>query len=173
MPTLVTGFLAFGRFAENPSARLAESLGRPFELIEVAFAAADECIDRLAADAAHFDRLLMLGVRGDGSAIHLERVARNLIGPSPDVRGEARPGPIDPAGAAQMRTTLFDSPVPDTQFSDDAGSYLCNYAYYRALCRLPGKQVGFVHVPPVEAVPLEEQRRRLLRLLEILEASHG
>lgn len=172
----VTGFLPFGDHAVNPSALLAESCGRPFEVLEVSFAAVDRFLTRLASGPFPPDVLLMLGLRGGGTTIDLEVVARNHVGAAPDMRGETRgPGPIDPDGRELLTTTLVDALPPTvTGFfsaSDDAGCYLCNYIYYRALRLLPApRRVGFVHVPPPEAMPFDEQRHRLLHVLAAAEA---
>ena len=170
--TLLTGFTAFGRFGVNPSALLAQSSERPFELLEVSYAAVDGFLTRLASRSGSFERLLMLGVRGGGTTIEIERVARNHVGAEPDVRGETRgPGPIDAAGPELLPGTLIDSPLSGAVSpSDDAGCYLCNYAYYRALRRFPRKRVGFVHVPPEEVMPLAVQRERVARLIRRVEA---
>ena len=169
--TLVTGFRLFGGHAVNPSALLAESSGRRFEVLEVAFDAVDQFLGRLGADAASFDRLVMLGLRGDGRTIDIERVARNQIGPTPDVRGVVRgPGPIEGAAFEMLRGTVPDRlPVAAASFSDDAGCYLCNYIYYRALRCFPSKRVAFVHVPPLDVMPLDAQLRELAALLEAME----
>jgi pyrrolidone-carboxylate peptidase len=58
---------------------------------------------------------------------------------------------------------------PSFANSDNAGCYLCNYVYYRALRRFPAKRVGFVHVPPLDVMPLDAQRERLAHLLSALE----
>jgi pyroglutamyl-peptidase len=169
--TLVTGFLAFGQFDVNPSSLLARSLDRRFELIEVSFAAVDEFVERLASDDG-FDRLLMLGVAGDRGAIKIERCARNWIGDIPDVRGEIRgPALIDPAGPDRLPLTPFEPAIgcETLGLSDDAGCYLCNYAYYRALRRLPHKRIAFIHVPPVERIPLDAQRVALIQLIDAME----
>ena len=168
--TFVTGFAAFGRFTVNPAALLAQSLGRRFEVLEVAFAAVDDFVERLAADDS-FDRLLMIGVAGDREIIKLERLATNTIGEGADVRGMVRgPGPIEPAAPQVLISTLFEPPpqIP-LATSDDAGCYLCNYAYYRALRRLPHRRIGFVHVPPLEAMSMEAQRSAMTRLIEAIE----
>ena len=169
--TLVTGFLPFGGFAVNPAALLAGSLGRPFELIEVSFAAVDAFLDRVATADEEFDRLVMLGLRGGGTVINLEHLARNHVGPEPDVRGVIRgPGPVDPSGPETVRTTLFDgTALASGTPSVDAGCYLCNYIYYRALRRLSGTRVGFVHVPPTSVMPLQVQRQHLATLLDLIE----
>lgn len=171
--TLVIGFLAFGRFRVNPSALLAQSCGRPFELLEVSYAAVDGFLDRVAVAHGTFDRLLMLGLRGRGTTVELERLARNHVGAEPDVRGVTRgPAPIEPGAPDVLPTTLVcATPEMPPSFSDDAGCYLCNYIYYGALRRLPGKRVGFVHVPPEDVMPLDEQRRVLFRLIASVESS--
>jgi pyroglutamyl-peptidase len=181
--TLVTGFLAFGEFAVNPSALLAESSDRPFRLIEVAYAAADEAIAQL--NPAHFDRLLMIGVDGRTSPMRLEQVARNRVGARPDVRGfspctgsDARMSvAIDREGPDLLLGTLWqDYPAlaadtPHRRPGDDAGTYLCNYIYYRALARFGATcAVGFVHVPPLDRVPLPVQQQVLREILQIIEA---
>ena len=165
--TFITGFLPFGGFEVNPSALLAESLGRRFEVLEVSFAAVDAFLDRLAADAPLFDNLLMLGLRASGTGIDVERLARNRIGPDPDARGEARgPGAIEPDAPLFLTTTLVGlRALNGFSPSDDAGSYLCNYVYYRALRLFPDKRVGFVHLPPLTVLPVDVQRRRIRQLV--------
>ena len=174
---LVTGFLPFGDHVINPSALLAESCGRPFTRLEVSFAAVDEFLAHVASAPARPDVLLMLGLRGGGTTIDLETVARNHVGPSPDMRGEVRgPGPIDRGGPAVVPGRLFDAVLVPERFtpSDDAGCYLCNYVYYQALRRLPPSvRVGFVHVPPLDALPLDAQRRALGHLLQLVEVQPG
>src|SRR3954466_3877335 len=124
--TLVNGFLPWGGCPENPSALLAETCGRPFELLEVSFAAVDDFLDRLATTSNSFDRLLMLGLRGSGTVVELERLARNHVGADPDVRGDTRgPGSIEPSGPEVLPTTLFDAPpAREISVSDDAGCYV-------------------------------------------------
>lgn len=171
---LVTGFLAFGDVVENPSALLAERCGARHALLEVAYDAVDAFLNGLC-DAPPPQVLLMLGVARRAGEIRLERTARNKVGPLPDVRGQARPpGEIEPGAPAEIAGTLFNPhfAASGMSFSDDAGDYLCNYIYYRALRRLPqSTRVGFVHVPPLEAVPLDIQHRTLTGLLDALRQS--
>lgn len=173
--TLVTGFLAFEGFDVNPSALLAPRSGRRFELIEVSYAAVDQFIDRL--DPASFDIWLIMGVAGNSSRMRLEMFGRNVIGARMDVTGEATAGEIDPAGPAQIAGTLWSSPTfaLETEArrpSDDAGDYLCNYIYYRALRRFDGagKRIGFLHVPPLERMPMERQLAELDEILRQIES---
>ncbi len=173
--TLVTGFLPFGRFEVNPSAALAESCGRPHLLLEVAYDAVDHFVDELPLDS--FDRLLMIGVCGHATGMQLELSAKNVVGDLADVRGKVLgPNFIEHGGPPNLHTTLWDPLTPppavplDLHASDDAGTYVCNYAYYRALRRLaPEKHVGFLHLPPIEVMPIERQQKILAELLDYLE----
>ncbi|HYO08290.1 MAG TPA: hypothetical protein VER17_04915 [Tepidisphaeraceae bacterium] len=180
--TLVTGFGAFGQFDINPSALLAQTAGRPHVLLEVAFDAVDAFLSQAAKDRSlhgSFDRLLMLGVAGGASTFRLEQLARNHVGESPDVRGRSLPaGAIEPAGPDVLPTTLWQpahlaAAGESAVSSDSAGTYLCNYAYYRALRLLPEKRVGFLHVPPLEAIPLDRQREVLAGMLQAIEPPAG
>ena len=55
--------------------------------------------------------------------------------------------------------------------SDDAGRFVCNYLYYCSLAH--GVPCVFVHVPPVERVPLEAQVETLARLRGYLVGAVG
>jgi pyrrolidone-carboxylate peptidase len=90
-----------------------------------------------------------------------------------DVRGEVRrPATIIADGPARLESTLFmsafDHPF-DYGFSENAGTYLCNYIYYRALHELRDKRVGFVHVPPLARLPLDQQCQQISRLLAAID----
>lgn len=168
---LITGFTAFGRFAANPAEaiarRVAERLGARFEPLEVSYAAAEALVDRLAP--APPARWVMIGVAGDSAAVRVERVARNRVGPSADVRGVVRgPGSIDPGRPDVIAGTLLPSagPLPEhCAFSDDAGDYLCNFLYWLALTRLPQTPAAFVHVAPTDRLSEDAQVLAVLELL--------
>lgn len=174
--TFITGFLAFEGFDVNPSALLAERSGRRFELIEVSYGAADQFIDGL--DPGSFDVWLIMGVAGRSTRMRIEMVGRNVIGQRMDVTGLATAGAIDPDGPVQIAGTLWTSPTFASETdarrpSDDAGDYLCNYIYYRALRQFEGtgKRIGFLHVPPLENMPLERQVAELHEILREIESS--
>lgn len=162
MNVFATGFGPFLGNDDNPSAALAESCGLPFRVLPVTFRAVEEFL----ASAPEFDALLMLGLAsGDQDPrLRLEMVARNVVGPTPDAEGVVGgPGPIAPFAPRQLGATLFRVPElvaesPHWRPSVDAGSYLCNYSLFRALQTWPSRAVGFVHVPPVEVMPLAVQR---------------
>ena|SRR5687768_10369278 len=167
--TLVTGFLGFGRFIMNPSAELARTCGRQFELLEVSYAAADAFVASL--HTRNFDRFLMLGVCGHATRPKLERVARNRVNGDSDVSGVVRgPGPIDQTAPDVLTSTLLIDGLCDA--SDDAGAYLCNYLFFRVAQALQAShemRFGFLHVPPADVMPLDAQRAALERLLDQVE----
>jgi pyroglutamyl-peptidase len=160
---LVTAFTSFGRFSVNPSALLAERLGVPFQLLEVSYVAADLFVASL--DENDFDLAIHLGVAGNSSDFRLETVARNRLDAIPDVRGHIPMKLlIDDTAPAALNGTLWPAellahPPASVIPSDDAGGYLCNYLYFRILQRFPHKEIGFLHVPPLEKIGLDEQER--------------
>ena len=175
--TLVTGFLGFGRFAVNPAAELAQTCGRPFHLIEVAYAAADAFVD--SVDLTSFDRVILLGVAGESDRFRLEHVAHNVIGPHADVRGIVPDRQwIDAIGEPTLVTSLWQpeylEALSDLTRSDHAGDYLCNYLYYRMLRRFGQTcRIGFLHVPPSPSDRINAVSQRVVfgRLLDRLEAA--
>lgn len=174
MRTFVTGFGPFGTVTDNPSGRLAEGCGRPFEVLEVAYDAADAFLARL--DPEGFDTLLMLGVATARDRIMPELMARNWKGEVPDVRGKSLPGPIEEGEPLLLESTLWNAHLvaglsvsPGLFASMDAGNYLCNYLSYRAMRRFPERRVGFLHVPPFEKVPQEAQAATLAQILAAVE----
>jgi len=169
---LITGFGPFGEVADNPSGELARTSGHENVVLPVSFRAVDEFIDSLVSNPPEV--LLMLGVAAKRDSFSIELVARNLVGALPDVEGMAYgPGPLDPAVPFQLGTTLwraeeFLSQAGQWSPSADAGDYLCNYIYFRALQKLPDSRVGFLHVPPYSVLDLSGQRDVFGSILERL-----
>ncbi|MCA9560387.1 MAG: hypothetical protein KC583_17680 [Myxococcales bacterium] len=95
--------------------------------------------------------------------MQVERVARNRCAPRADHLGC---GPatdaVVPSGPPTLPTRLpwADLIDADVGVSDDAGDYLCNLVFYRALHDLALPRVGFVHVP---AAPDAAAVRRLVK----------
>lgn len=176
--TLVTGFGPFGTIEENPSALLAEGCGRPFKILEVCFESASAWLDELHGDM--FDRLLMIGVNGKATHMHVEMFAHNRIGNTPDVHGTMRPGFIRQDGAAILGATLWDGtalqgPEPllgsrHLRMNFSAGEFLCNFLSYEALLRFPDKRVGFLHVPTFQTLEADDQGHILAAILAEIEA---
>ncbi len=173
--TLVTGFGPFGEVKQNPSSFLAENCGRPFELLEVSYEAVVDFFGSL--DRQRFDSLVLLGVNAKAKRMEIELVARNVICETPDVRGQVpscklvRPGEV-PALASTLwagRLLTAEGLGQRCELSGDAGGYLCNFSFYEALRTFPDKQVGFLHVPSANTMPLDVQLEELMRILEIIE----
>lgn len=158
MRWLVTGYGPFEDVVDNVSARVAAGLGGTFEILEVSYAAVDEFISGL--DPASFDAWLALGHAKSETRLRVETLGRNEICMRPDVRGEGRLGTPIRDGASNLRATLWDGidlEGGDWFLSDNAGGYLCNYVLYRGLETFPDRLVGFIHLPPAEAMTVEDQ----------------
>ncbi len=167
----VTGFGPFGNVVENPSSKLASTSGARFQILEVSFEAVDRFLNEL--DPNSFEILFLMGVAADRDNLSTEMFGRNFSGRHPDVTGNVRFGPIDSSGILLLPTTLWTAhEVADwivelpVRTSYDAGEYLCNYIYYRALEKFPSKRVGFLHVPSEQKLALSAQAMALTRILD-------
>ncbi len=154
---LVTGFGPFAATDDNPSAVVAELLGWPFAVLPVSYEEVDDWHESNLQEPPEV--LVHLGY-AKRLRITPERVAKNQIGSSPDVHGFCKPGPISGLGAdlvgnlwqVALRRSFIEG---ITEWSDDAGDYLCNYIYYQSLRRLPHCRVGFIHLPGFDVIPRE------------------
>ncbi len=155
---LVTGFGPFPGVDENPTAWLARGLdgatlaGRRVagRALPTAWAEAWPTL-RAAVAAVEPRALIMLGVATGRARIEVERVARNRCAARVDHAGCGPDGDaVVLGGPATLPTRLpwRDLVGADVGVSDDAGDYLCNLVFYRALHDLALPLVGFVHVPP-------------------------
>lgn len=180
---LLTGFEPFDGVPVNPSGEIARSLdGARLEratgasvraraaVLPVSFARTPGALAHaLAALATPPVALLSLGVHR-GPEFRLERRARATFhSEKPDNDGalglgERAPGPAEriariDLGAAE--TALRGAGAAATMLSDDAGGYLCERAYRAGLDHAEegGFPALFLHVPPLEFVPLEHQVR--------------
>lgn len=178
MKVLLLGFGPFPGAPLNPSAVLVRSLARrrrpaladvvrTSHVLATAYMAVDRDLPKLFAQEP--DIVLMFGLAARRRHLCVETRARNAISVLfPDARGH-RPDTsrIVPGGPAALRGTapfpallaaLRRSHMP-ARLSRDAGRYLCNYAYWRALERGSGLKplVQFIHIPPVRLGP---RRRR-------------
>jgi pyroglutamyl-peptidase len=167
MRVVIAGFGPFHGAPSNPSGRLATALAcrrRPaFAGINVTshvFATAYEAVDRDLPKllARKPDVLVIFGLAGRRRHVCIETRARNARSTLfPDVSGW-RPdrAAIDPGQRAltgnapfpRLLNALRRTALP-ARLSRDAGAYLCNYAYWRALESVRGGRplVQFVHIP--------------------------
>jgi pyroglutamyl-peptidase len=193
---LLTGFGPFPGAPFNPSAALANALvrrrrpalagiERAAHVFATTYVAVDRDLPKLFAQKP--DIVLMFGLAGRRRYLCIETRTRNavsLIFPDADGRRPQR-GVITLRGpAARNGNAPFASLAGATRtgawrahLSRDAGRYLCNYAYWRALEHARGGRplVQFVHVPPVRTTPRPRRRSRkssptLGQLLQTAEA---
>jgi pyroglutamyl-peptidase len=196
MRVLITGFGPFPRAPFNPSALVAKALVRRRRpalagLVRDAhvFATAYACIDRELPRlfAQQPDVVLMFGLAGRARELRIETRARNATSPLLPDAGKYRPqhGTIE-LGAPAVRRGLAPfarlaaaarSRAARVRLSRDAGTYLCNYAYWRALAVASGSRplILFVHIPlvPATARPRRRRKRRPLSLAQIIGAGEN
>ena len=178
---LITGFGRFPGAPFNPSAPLARAvamrrrpafadLRRVVHIFETSYAAVDRDLPKLMAQHKP-DIVLMFGLAGRTPFVRIETRARNARSVLfPDVTGyqpttrEIVPGRPPLRGAAPFTRLLAAARASRTpaRLSRDAGRYLCNYVYWRALeaSRSGTPLAQFVHVPPVARNPRRPGRKR-------------
>lgn len=168
---LVTGFRPFPGAPVNPTTALVRRLARRADLaadIHLAvhvfatrYAVVDRALPRLLAKQRP-DALVMFGVATRARAVRIETRARNRIGAHADaggairgpgsiLRGAPRDLPLRAPAVALLRAAGRGG-LP-ARLSRNAGDYLCNYAFWQALCakRHRPALVAFVHVPALSA----------------------
>ena len=169
---LLTGFEPFSGQPFNASAegvRLLCETGELGERADVSWSVLpvvyDEAARRLEEAIVEFEPRVVISVGiCDEACYRLERVAHNLDDTEvPDNRGEVRrcrriieAGPDSyeaPYPHAELARRLQEKGLP-WRFSDSAGGFLCNHAFYH-LCHLAASATNgihcatFLHVPPL------------------------
>jgi pyroglutamyl-peptidase len=194
MRILITGFGPFPGAPFNPSADLAKALARrrrpalagidrATHVFATTYASVDRELPKLFAQKPKPDIVLMFGVAGRRRQLCIETRARNAVSLLfPDASGyQPRHGVIKLRGPAALTgrapfARLAGAAGPKARLSRDAGRYLCNYVYWRALehARGPRPLVQFVHIPLVNTKPLPRRRAKrsptLAQLLKPAEA---
>jgi pyroglutamyl-peptidase len=171
MRVLITGFGPFPGAPFNPSAALAKALARrrrpavagierTVHVFATTYASVDRDLPKLFAQKPKLDIVLMFGVAGRRRQLCIETRARNAVSLLfPDAGGHRpRRGVIKlhgPAALAGNAPFARLAGAAGTRLSRDAGRYLCNYVYWRALEQVRGTRplVQFVHIPPVGTKP--------------------
>ena len=178
---LITGFGRFPGAPYNPSGPLARALARRrrpafaglrriVHIFEVSYAAVDRELPQLIA-AHEPDIVLMFGLAVRTPHVRIETQARNARSILfPDVRGyrpQARvilPGATARGGSAPFTRLLAAARASrtPTRLSRDAGRYLCNYIYWRALeaSRSGTPLTQFIHIPPVPGLPRRPGKKK-------------
>lgn len=170
---LITGFGRFPGAPTNPTVAIATRLARAgrrrgMNCVAHVFATTYASVDRElpALIATHRpDAILMFGLAARRRHVSIELVARNRMSTwFPDAAGMVPPRAaiVTGAGASVRGLVPFSTLLAaaratrvKTIVSRDAGNYLCNYVYWRALesAAAPDgpRRVVFVHVPRVAA----------------------
>jgi pyroglutamyl-peptidase len=173
---LITGFGPFPGAPFNPSAALAKALARrrrpalagierATHVFATTYASVDRDLPKLFAQKP--DVVLMFGVAGRRRQLCIETRARNAVSLLfPDASGrKPHHGVIKLHGPAALTgnapfARLASAAGPRARLSRDAGNYLCNYIFWRALEQVRGTRplVQFVHIPPVDGQPRPRRR---------------
>jgi pyroglutamyl-peptidase len=172
MKIILTGFEPFGGSEVNSSWETAVRVGQlaPKEvcveslLLPVSFVRAGKMI-REALREKRTDVLIMLGQRGKGESIDIERIAINMMDVSnPDNDGyhpqertivdEGEAAYFSNLPVKTLRDALLQKGIP-ARVSNSAGLYVCNSTYYNALNEIYDQglstKVVFVHLPKISA----------------------
>jgi pyroglutamyl-peptidase len=198
LKVLIGGFGRFPGAPFNPSGLVATALARRrrpaladtrrlAHVFAVRYADVDRELPALLAREQP-DIVLLFGLASRARHLRIEEIARNRMSVLfPDAGGfrPARPA-ITPGRAAQRNPRPLTRLVEAARDvgvraapSRNAGSYLCNYIYWRALEAARGaggpRLVAFVHVPPVKrkARPTSSKRRGGYRVDDLVRASEA
>lgn len=178
---LVTGFGPFPGARFNPTAPLMRTLARlrrpvfgdvriVTHVFPTRYAAVDTELPALI-EKYRPDIVLMFGLAARTRHVRVEMLARNARAMTPDASGFSGGARAIAAGAAPARKGI----APFVQLlraaltrgvrarlSRNAGHYLCNYAYWRALeaAEKPGGPglVAFIHVPKTQSPGIPSAR---------------
>jgi len=168
MAIVVTGFGPFGEHTTNASweaVRLLPEMCKGFktpvkvEEIPVEYAWVEKQNESRWKDAAF---TVHVGVSGRDSVVTLECGAHNTGYCKPDIASMCPKGECCVEGAEDEASTclnmdhLLEQAIKagsesgiDFQLSNDAGRYLCDFVYFRALHCSAGRAL-FIHVPPLD-----------------------
>lgn len=155
---LLTAFGPFNKFIVNPSQLVLENiqvqLGEKnvtYKLLDVSYQDVDKFSQELDE---HFSLIIHMGVATDAIKMRLELLARNNV-QGLDVLGHELPV-LTISDDGQNLLTNFPKKIIDSiavsyksaiVLSDDAGSYLCNYIYYKSLQKMEThSHVLFIHI---------------------------
>ncbi len=180
---LVTGFGPFPGAPFNPTGPLVGRLSRKrhpalanVRIVPHIFTTSYECVDgELPALIARHrpEALLMFGLATRSRHVRIETLARNTLSAIPDASGRVAAASQIDAGAQGLRAICAPdddllqaarrSRIP-ARLSRDAGSYLCNYLYWRALEAAASVQgphlAAFIHIPDSRHIVVKGRRRR-------------
>lgn len=191
---LITGFGRFPGAPFNPSGPLARAVAkrrrpafadvrREVHIFQTSYAAVDRDLPKLLAKHKP-DIVLMFGLAARTPFVRVETRARNarsilfpdVSGYRPGERAIVR-GKTSLAGRAlfsRLVGAVRAARVP-VRTSRDAGRYLCNYSYWRALeaSRSGTPLVQFIHIPPTSNGRRPPGRKRRTSQAALLRAGEA
>lgn len=192
MTILITGFGPFPGAPVNPTEALVRQLARRQHdgrrighVFLTSYATVDAELGKLV-ERHRPDVILLFGLAARTAHLRIETRAvnsRSLL--AADVDGVLpKKSAIDPAAPAALTghaphlklvAAARGAGVP-ARLSRNAGRYLCNYAYWRALelSAAGGPLVQFIHVPPVRDAPAPRWRlHRSLAVSDLVRAAEA
>jgi pyroglutamyl-peptidase len=196
LTVLITGFGPFPGAPFNPTDPLARRLGarrrpalaevaRHVHVFRTSYAAVDAELPSLITRHAP-DVLLLFGLASRTPFLRIEMQARNAVSVLvPDAGGRmrrtARIRPDEPAATGgrapfQRLVNAARSARVPARLSRNAGSYLCNYIYWRGIeAKAPNKSplVVFVHVPHLARTSRPRGGKRRLTLDDLVRAGEA
>jgi pyroglutamyl-peptidase len=193
LTVLITGFGPFPGAPFNPTQSLVPTLAkmrRPafadVQRVGHVFATRYDAVDRELPALLRTHRpdvVLLWGLAARTPYLRIERHARNRRSSTLPDAGGALPSRrvIDTRAAAaltgrapfiQALRAARSTRIP-ARLSRDAGRYLCNYVYWRALEQSAAPLVLFVHVPKVLRVPRRRGRSRKVTAREWVRAGEA
>jgi pyroglutamyl-peptidase len=198
LKVLIGGFGRFPGAPFNPSGLVALQLARRrrpaladmhrlAHVFAVRYADVDRELPALLARERP-DIVLLFGLANRARHLRIEQIARNRMSvlfpdaggfrPTEPAIAPGEPPLRNPRPLARLVEAARDAGVRAMP-SRNAGSYLCNYIYWRALesAQVAGgpRLIAFVHVPPVrrKARPASTKRRHRYRLGDLVRASEA
>lgn len=186
MKILITAFEPFKSYSENISMQVLDELIKRDALLfdhlilpvsyQGSFTALEE-----RYDLSEYDLLIMLGMASKREWINLERRAAHLVtSNSPDNDGVVWPKEkllgdreyfVTNLNIDQLAKFAITHNLP-VAISDDAGGYVCNSTYYRALEKIQQQNLKtraiFIHLPPFEKISKAQQADSLISMIERL-----
>jgi pyroglutamyl-peptidase len=193
---LITGFGPFPGAPSNPTQQLVTRLARlrrpatavlrlVTHVLPTSYAAVDQQLAGLI-NKHQPDAIVMFGLAGRSKAIRIETLARNRITRVyPDIdrtipqRASIMPREGTRRGRApfvRLAAAVRTSGLP-ARLSRDAGTYLCNYAYRRALEQQSWaagpRVVVFVHIPNMLCRRRTSVRSKFPNLDQLLRAAQN
>ena len=182
---LLTGFEPFSGLDINESSEVLKLISnaglKNIEIISRILSVDEEgtesSLDILKA--VEFDAVIHLGLSRDSEKIQLERFATNMISMElPDNSGRAvKSSKILENASERIETTVsihnFDEEFEqdkDVQWSNSAGSYVCNETYFKTLSGLSNSTIPvlFIHLPKMSEISLNRQVEVVSRAIMVM-----